>query len=251
MLEIKNLTKVYISSSKNKKKGETGRKVAVNNLSLTVKKGEIFGLLGPNGAGKTTTLRCIATLIEPTEGDVLVDGLSVSSDGSKVREKIGFLTNEIKLDDHFTAIWTMRFFGRMRGMAPEKIESRIDDLFSEFAMNDFRDKKVGELSTGMKQKLSVAVSLLHDPEVVIFDEPTNGLDIITAKAVTDYLLKLKDDGKTIIISTHIMDVARKLTDRMAIILEGELRVLGTLEEILERTGKDDLESAFFALHGEV
>ncbi|MBO7634402.1 MAG: ATP-binding cassette domain-containing protein [Lachnospiraceae bacterium] len=250
MIKINNLTKVYKLGKKKMMELKTTNpeKIAVNGLSLETREGEIFGLLGPNGAGKTTTLRCVATLLKPTDGDVSVCGFDTVKQGADVRENICFLTNEIKLDTNFTADYMFKFFGELHGMTPEAIEKRQEELFTQFGINEFKDKKIEELSTGMKQKAAIAVSLVHDPKVVIFDEPTSGLDIITARVVTDYLKTLKEQGKTVIISTHIMSEAEKLCDRIAVIINGQKACEGTLPEILESTGADDLEEAFFRLY---
>lgn len=250
MIEVKDLTKVYTLSKKqmNEQKIKSKKKVAVNQVSFQAYEGEIFGLLGPNGAGKTTTLRSIATLIKPTEGKITVEGFDVIKDAAKVRGTIGFLTNELKLDKHFTAKYTMGFFGKLHGMEEALIKKRTKELFDYFGITEFEDKKIGELSTGMNQKLSIAVSLVHDPKVIIFDEPTNGLDVITAKAVTEYLRDLKAQGKLIIVSTHIMTVAEKLCDKVAIIINGEKVIEGTVDYIKEKTGAEDLEDAFFHLY---
>lgn len=165
-----------------------------------------------------------------------------------MRECIGFLTNEIKLDPHFTPKYLFGFFGRLHGLDDATIEKRRKELFEYFDITDFENKKIEELSTGMKQKAAIAVSLVHDPKVVIFDEPTNGLDIITARNVTDLLLKLRDEGKLVIISTHIMSEAEKLCDRVGIIIDGKKVEEGTLDELLAHTGAKDLEDAFFNLY---
>lgn len=250
MLEIKDFTKIYKLSKKQMKEMRTdeNNKIAAKNITLKANKGEIFGLLGPNGAGKTTTLRSVATLLVPTQGEIFVDGVNVVKEPDIVRSKIGFLTNEIKMDEQFEVEYIFDFFGKLRGMSKEKIEARKKELFDYFKITEYKNKKVQELSTGMKQKLAIAVCLVHDPELVIFDEPTNGLDIITARAVTDYLKELKSRGKTIIISTHIMSVAEKLCDRMAIIISGEKVEEGTLNEILEKWSSKDLEDAFFKMY---
>ena len=250
MIEIQNLTKIYRLSKKEQRKQnvKAETKVAVDHVSLNIKKGEIYGILGTNGAGKTTILRCMATLLKPTEGSVSVGGADTVRAGEEVRKKIGFLTNEIKLDPQFRLRYLVRFFGQLHGMKEEEIEERKEELFRRFGILDFQDKLIEELSTGMKQKAAIAVSLIHNPEVIIFDEPTSGLDIITARAVTDYLLELKKQGKTIVISTHIMSEAEKLCDRIAIIMEGKKMMEGTLEEILRHTGENDLEDAFFSLY---
>ena len=250
MVEVEGVSKVYKLSAKKQKewniKGNT--KIAVDDVSFTAKEGEIFGLLGPNGAGKTTTLRMIATLLKPSKGNIRVQGVDVAHEGDSVRSNICFLTNELKLDPQFTPRYLFGMFGRLHGMSEEEILRRQTELFNVFGITEFQDKKVDELSTGMKQKASIAVSLVHDPEVVIFDEPTTGLDIITARAVTDYLGILKQRGKVVIMSTHIMSEAEKLCDRIAMIINGRNMFEGTIDEILESTGTRDLEDAFFSVY---
>lgn len=221
---------------------------AVDKLSLTARPGEIYGLLGPNGAGKTTALRCVASLLKPTQGNIKVKDYDTVEDSQSVRKTIGFLTNEIKLDPQFSPRYMFGFFGRLHGLDERVIEERREELFDYFGIKDFQDKKIEELSSGMKQKASLAVSLVHNPEVIIFDEPTSGLDIITARNVTDYLKHLRDEGRTVIISTHIMTEAEKLCDRIGIIINGVLVLEGTLTEILDRTNTKDLEDAFFELY---
>jgi sodium transport system ATP-binding protein len=250
MIIVNDLTKVYKLNKKQmlELKTKKNMKKAVNSLSLTAKPGEIYGLLGPNGAGKTTALRCIATLLKPTEGYITVCEHDTVKASEKVREKISFLTNEIKLDPQFSPRYMFNFFGRLHGQSEKTINERREKLFNYFGIMEFADKKIEELSTGMKQKASIAVSLVHDPEVVIFDEPTNGLDIVTARSVTDYLKLLKEEGKTVIISTHIMSEAEKLCDRIGIIINGNLVLEGTLSEILNKTNTTELEDAFFELY---
>lgn len=250
MIEVTHLTKIYKLSKKQMQgqKTKATTKVAVDDVSFTAREGEILGLLGPNGAGKTTTLRCIATFLKPTKGEVQVGPFDTVKKPLEVRSQIGFLTNDIKLDPQFSAKYLFRFFGRMHGLDDETIEKRRNELFDYFGIKEFENKKIAELSTGMKQKASIAVSLAHDPEVIIFDEPTNGLDIVTARAVTDYLQHLRDQGKLVIISTHIMSEAQKLCDRIAIIINGRKVCEGSLEEILSQTHTQDLEDAFFELY---
>ena len=250
MIQINGLTKIYKLNAKKMQELKTkeNKKVAVNDVSLEARPGEIFGLLGPNGAGKTTTLRCVATLLKPTKGSVSVCGFDTQKEGQKVRDSIAFLTNEIKLDPNFSADYMFKFFGRLHGMSEEQIVARQEELFGVFGINDFKNKKIEELSTGMKQKAAIAVSLVHDPKVVIFDEPTSGLDIVTARSVTDYLKHLRDMGKTVIVSTHIMSEAEKLSDRIGVIIAGQKVEEGTLAEILQRNEAVDLEDAFFKLY---
>lgn len=252
MIEINNLTKIYKLSKKQMQEQKTKKnmKKAADHISLTAKPGQIYGLLGPNGAGKTTTLRCVATLLKPTEGDVKVCGFDTVKEGEKVRDNIAFLTNEIKLDPHFSPKYMFQFFGHLHGMSDAEINERREKLFKYFGITEFQDKKIEELSTGMKQKAAIAVSLVHDPKVVIFDEPTNGLDIVTARSVTDYLKVLRDEGKLVIISTHILSDAEKLCDNIGIIIKGKKVIEGTLQEILTKTNSKDLEDAFFELYKE-
>ncbi len=250
MIEVRNLTKVYKLNKNEMAKRKTKKNIkrAASDITFTANPGQIYGLLGPNGAGKTTTLRCIATLLTPTEGEVKVCGYDTVKSGTEVRENICFLTNEIKLDPFFTPKYLFNFFGTLHGLSEKEIDARRQELFGYFGIEDFEDKKIEELSTGMKQKAAIAVSLVQDPKVVIFDEPTSGLDVITAKSVTDFLMKLKDEGKTIIISTHIMSEAQKLCDKVGIIIDGKLVTEGTVSEIVEKTGAEDLEEAFFVLY---
>ena len=252
MIEINNLTKIFTLNKMQMKESKTksSKKVAVDNLSLTAHKGEIYGLLGPNGAGKTTTLRCISTIIKPTSGEIYVAGHEVQKEAEKVRNSIGFLTSDIKLDPQFSPDYMFNFFGRLHNVPKEQLKQRKEELFTYFGITDFAHKDIKELSTGMKQKAAIAVSLVHDPDIVIFDEPTNGLDIVTARGVTDYLKKLRDEGKLVIISTHIMSEAEKLCDRIGIIVDGAKIAEGTLSEILEETDTDDLEDAFFKIYKE-
>lgn len=247
MIEINHLTKMFKLNKKQQKELKTKDtlKKAVDDLSLDIKEGEIFGLLGTNGAGKTTTLRCMATLLKPSEGTITVNGFDTVKQADKVRASIGFLTNEIKMDPQFSPDYMFSFFGRLHGMSEKAISERKQELFEYFGVTEFKDKKIESLSSGMKQKISIAVSLVHNPEIIIFDEPTTGLDIITAKAVVDYLKKLKEEGKTIVMSTHIMSEAQKLCDRIAIIVDGRLVACGTLNQLLEETKTEDLEDAFF------
>ncbi|MDD3126159.1 MAG: ABC transporter ATP-binding protein [Candidatus Izemoplasmatales bacterium] len=244
---IKDITKTYILSKKQQKieRVKDKRKVAVNGLSFTAYKGEIYGLLGPNGAGKTTALRCISTLIKPDSGDIIVNGHSVITDPEGVRQSIGFLTSDLQLEAFFTPNYLFDYFARLRGVTEDIIKERKKQLFEKFGIDRFAEVKVGELSTGMRQKVQIAISLLHDPAVIVFDEPTNGLDVLTAKVVTDYLTELKNEGKTIIISTHIFSVVEKICDRVGIIINGKLLLTETIDEA--GGTEANLENQFFEL----
>jgi len=246
-VSVQNISKTFTLSKKQMKieKSNSKKKVAVNGLSFDAYRGEIFGLLGPNGAGKTTTLRCISTLIKPDSGDILIDNYSVVKEEEKVRSSIGFLTSDLKLEDFFTPNYLYDYFSKLHGIDPEVSEARKEKMFQRFGIDKFREVKVGELSTGMRQKVQLVVSIVHNPEVIIFDEPTNGLDVLTARAVTDYLKELRNEGKTIIVSTHIFSLVEKICDRVGIIIEGKLKVVDTLSKIIG--DKLSLEDYFFDL----
>lgn len=249
ILEVKNLKKTFTLSSKQQRieKTKLKKKVAVNDLSFTAYKGEIFGLLGPNGAGKTTTLRILATLINADEGDAIVNGFSVKNNSADVRKNIGFLTSDLKLEDFFTPNYIFDFFAELYGISPEVRDKRKAELFAKFGIDKFAEVKIANLSSGMKQKISLVISIIHDPEIIIFDEPTNGLDVLTAKVVTDFLLELKKQGKSIILSTHIFSLVEKICDRVGVIIEGKMIKCGTLAEVCD--GKT-LEDAFFDMYKE-
>ncbi len=246
IIEVKGISKIFKISKKQMKKDnlKSREKKAVNNLSFNIKKGKIYGLLGPNGAGKTTTLRCITTLVDFDGGDILYNGKSLKDD-KDARKKIGFLTGEVKLDENFTPNYLFDMFGRLYEMDENQIVKRKKELFKLFDIEKFSEVKVGKMSTGMKQKLSIAVSIMHNPEVIIFDEPTNGLDIITAKTVTDFLYRLKEEGTTVILTTHLMYLVEKLCDEVGIIIDGKMQMEGTLEEVYTKTSTNNMEDAFF------
>ena len=247
ILVVNNLSKTFKLTKKQQKINKTKEtiKVAVNDLSFVAYEGEIYGLLGPNGAGKTTTLRMISTLIRPDSGDVLVDGYSVLKNPDEVRSRIGFLTSELKLEDFFTPNYLYDYFSELYKIDKEVSLKRKKELFEKFEIDSFKEVKVADLSTGMRQKVSLVISIVHDPDIIIFDEPTNGLDVITAKTVTDFLIELKNQGKTIILSTHIFSLVEKLCDRVGIILDGKMVLTDTLKNIC---GEKSLEDVFFDLY---
>ena len=247
MLISQGLRKTFTLSKKQQQLEKTIQKikVAVDGLSFTANRGEIFGLLGPNGAGKTTTLRMLATLIRPDEGDATLDGVSVVKDPDAVRSRIGFLTGELKLEDFFTPNYLFDFFSDLHGVDPAVAAARKAELFGKFGIDRFAEVKVANLSTGMKQKVSLVISVVHDPDVIIFDEPTNGLDVLTAKVVTDFLLELRERGKTVILSTHIFSLVEKLCDRVGIIIDGRMVACGSLSAVCDGLS---LEDRFFELY---
>ncbi len=246
-IRAQNLSKTYPLSAQQRRAHHDGtrRNVAVADLSFNVEDGEIYGLLGPNGAGKTTTLRMLAALIKPDSGDAFIGGASVVSDPMAVRRTMGFLTSELKLEETFSPSYLFDFFSELHKVDQTVRDERKHDLFQRFGIDAFAQTKVADLSTGMKQKTSLAVSLVHDPRIIIFDEPTNGLDVLTAKTVTDFLVELRRGGKTILLSTHIFSLVEKVCDRVGVIIGGRMVASGTLETL---TGGRSLEDAFFDLY---
>ncbi|MFR8088328.1 MAG: ABC transporter ATP-binding protein [Lachnospirales bacterium] len=249
ILKVEGLCKTFHLSAKQQKLEKTHDKVriAVDHLNFTANEGEIFGLLGPNGAGKTTTLRMLATLIKPDSGDAVVDGSSIVKAPDQVRSKIGFLTSELKLEDFFTPNYLFDFFSHLHQVPEKTIQNRKEQLFTRFGISPFAEVKVANLSTGMKQKVSLAISIVHNPDIIIFDEPTNGLDVLTAKVVTDFLLELKKQGKTVIVSTHIFSLIEKICDRVGIIIQGKMILCDSLMEIC---AGQSLEDRFFKIYAE-
>jgi sodium transport system ATP-binding protein len=247
IIEVEELTKTFRLSRKRRKTESAAgaKKTAVDRISFSVDAGEIFGLLGPNGAGKTTTMRIIATLIKADSGRVFVDGEDIKEQPLKIRRKIGFLTGDLKLDDFFTPAYLFDFFAGLRGIDKKESRRRRDILFKRFGIWDYAHERISALSGGMKQKAALVISVAHDPDIIIFDEPTNGLDIVAAKMVTDFLPELKKQGKTIILSTHIFNLAEKVCDRVGIMLDGKLVKCGAMDAV---TGKGSLEQVFFSLY---
>lgn len=247
VLTAVNLRKTFRLSAKQRKIEKTPlrEKIAVDGLSFSAKRGEIYGLLGPNGAGKTTTLRMLATLIKPDSGDAVIDGFSIVRQPEKVRSKIGFLTSELKPDEFFTPSYTFDFFSELQNIPAQVRDERKKMLFSRFGIDKFAETKISDLSTGMKQKTSIAISLVHDPEFIIFDEPTNGLDVLTAKSVTDFLLELKARGKTILLSTHIFSLVEKICDRVGVIIDGKM---AAEDSVAALTREKNLEDVFFDIY---
>ena len=240
MIRVSNLKKEFYDKKR-------GKIEAVNGVDFHCRRGQIFGLLGPNGAGKTTTLRILATMMKPTEGEVLVNGYHVVKEAHKVRQSIGFLSGETGLYDRFTPRETILFFGRINGLSEKLISTRMGDIFKILDMGSFKDVRVDKLSTGMKQKLSIARAIIHDPSVLIFDEPTVGLDVITARVVVNYIKEFRKQGKCIIFSTHQMQEAEKLCDEIAIIHKGKILSEGTLADLQAKFQEVDLEDIFFKL----
>jgi sodium transport system ATP-binding protein len=227
-----------------------GQFTAVDKISFKVSKGEIFGLLGENGAGKTTTLRMLSTMLKPTSGNAVLMGFDTQKEPEKVRAHIGILFGgETGLYDRLTASENIAYFGELNGMSKEAIRERSQHLAEAFGMQDFMDKRASKLSKGMKQKAAFARSIVHNPDIMLFDEPTSGLDVTASRDVQDFILECKAEGKTIIFSSHSMSEVEKLCDRIGIIHKGKLVECGTVEELKEKYGDDDLEEIFVRLAG--
>ena len=237
MIETRGLVKTF----KDKKRGEIR---AVDNVSFVCKPGEIYGLLGANGAGKTTTLRMLATILEPTDGTAIVCGYDVIETPEKVRANVGFLSTATALYPRLTSQEMVEYFGRLNGLDEATLKRRVDEIFTRLDMNSFRDRRCDKLSTGMKQKTSIARTLIHDPQVMIFDEPTLGLDIMTARTIIEFIRECRQRGKTVIFSTHVMSEVDKLCDIIGIIQSGKLLAEGSLAQLRERYKEDDLEEIF-------
>jgi sodium transport system ATP-binding protein len=240
MIQVENLTKSFRDLRR-------GLVHAVDHVSFTAHPGEIFGLLGANGAGKTTTMRILCTVLRPTGGRAIVAGYDVATQPSQVRQNIGFLSANTAIYDRMSAWELVQYFGRLYGLTEERLRERLETVFASLQMNDFRDTLGAKMSTGMRQKVSIARAIVHDPPVLIFDEPTVGLDVLVARAVQHNIEKLRELGKCILFSTHIMREVERLCDRVAIVSRGKVLACGTLTELRERYGQHDLEELFFAL----
>ena len=243
MIEARHLVKRF----RDKKRGAV---CAVNGVSFSCRPGEIYGLLGANGAGKTTILRMLATILAPSEGTAIVAGYDVAKDSHIVRSRVGFLSTATALYGRLSAQEMVEYFGRLHGLDEPTLRRRIDEIFTRLEMNDFRERRCDKLSTGMKQKVSIARTIIHDPPVMIFDEPTNGLDVMAARSITDFILQCRGQGKTVIFSTHVMTEAEKLCDRIGIIHSGKVRAEGTLEELRARYAQPSLEEIFVQVSGD-
>ena len=239
MITVKDIHKSYTKDTE-----------TIKGVSFEIGKGTIFGLLGPNGAGKTTLMQIIATLMKPTNGTVEIAGMSPDKDLLKIHKLLGFLTTEIKLDPVSTPDRLFDFFAELYDIPKDEIINRKEKAFARFGITPFAGRRISELSTGMKQKISIAISLLHEPPIIIFDEPTNGLDILTSRQVTDYLKELRNEGRCIILSTHIFSVAEELCDEVAVLVDGKIVAQGTVDELTALTGEKNFEDAFFKIYVE-
>ena len=240
MIHAHELTKSYADLRR-------GDFIALDHVSFHAKPGQIYGLLGPNGAGKTTALRILSTVLRPSGGSASVAGFDVVTQPSLVRHQIGFMSANTAVYDRMTAWEMVEFFGRLYGVGAEQLRERMEDLFERLKMQEIRDLLGSKMSTGMKQKVSVARAIVHDPPVLIFDEATSGRDVLVARALLDTVSELRDQGKCIIFSTHIMREAERLCDCIAIMHRGKILAEGTLGELCDRYEQTELEELFFQL----
>ncbi|GAC1475117.1 MAG: ATP-binding cassette domain-containing protein [Isosphaeraceae bacterium] len=240
MIQVEHLSKSFLDYQR-------GWVSAVSDVSFACHPGEIFGLLGPNGAGKTTTLRILSTVLRPTTGRAVVAGFDVSTQAEQVRAHIGYMSASTGIYDRMSAWELVEYFGRLYGLGKDQLTERMESIFGWLQMNDFRDTLGSKMSTGMRQKVSIARTVVHDPPVLIFDEPTSGLDVLVARNVLQKIAELRDQGKTIVFSTHSMHEVIKLCTRVAIIHRSRVQAEGTPAELLERYDQPDLEELFFHL----
>jgi len=240
MVEAEGLTKAYPDL-------ETGEFLALDNVSFRVGPGEIFGLLGPNGAGKTTALRILSTVLKPTSGFARVNGFDCSTHPDQVRYSIGFVSNNTAIYDRMTAWEMVEYFGRLYGIPQDRLEDRMELIFEQLQMQEIRHVAGGRMSTGMRQKVSIARAIVHDPPVLVFDEASLGLDVLVARALLDIIRSFREQGKCIIFSTHIMREVERLCDRVGILYRGKMLATGTLAELSETYHQEDFEELFFEL----
>lgn len=237
MVRVSGLKKYF----HDKKRGEIR---AVDGVELECKPGEIVGLLGLNGAGKTTTLRLLATILRPDSGSIEIDGIDGRANPERVRARIGFLTGATGLYPRLTPRETLVYFGELAGMDKSLLRRRSEELIARLDMGEFADRRCDTLSTGQKQRTSIARTLVHDPPLLILDEPTSGLDVVTSRAIVEFIREARSHGKCVIFSTHIMHEAAKLCDRIAILHAGRIRRVGTLSDFRSWYGQDDLDDIF-------
>jgi sodium transport system ATP-binding protein len=237
MIEVSNLRKSF------------GKVKAVNGVSFTARDGEITGLLGPNGAGKTTTLRMLYSLLPPDEGEIRIDGLDPTRDAMEIKRTLGVVPDSRGLYSRLTARENISYYGELHGMSKNAIRGRIDNLIETLDMGDFIERRTEGFSQGQRVKVAIARAMVHTPQTILMDEPSNGLDVMSTRALRHYIRDLRSEGHSVVLSTHIMQEVAALCDRIVIIATGEVAADGTAEELLERSGCTSLEDAFVKLIG--
>lgn len=252
MIEISDLRKEFILSRQQRKELNTkdSKAIAVDGISFQCEPGRVFSLLGPNGAGKTTTLRMLSTIFKPTSGSISICGIDAIAHPQEARRKIGFLTGSTGLYARLTPNEVIKYFADLYGISKADFEQRKDKLYTLLDMHDFQGKRIGKLSTGMKQKVSICRTMIHDPEVVVFDEPTSGLDVITAENIIKLIRDCKNDGKTVIFSSHIMSEVDLLCDDLAIIHKGKMLFNGTMSDYKNQMQAENITAEFIRIVNE-
>ena len=244
MLIVNNVSKKFIKSIDKNKREEF---YADCDISFDVKEGEIFGIIGPNGAGKTTLLRMLSGIMEPSDGEIVIDDMNYKDKGLEIKKKIPFLSGNTKLYKDISPIELLEMCGEYYGVDKDILEKRIKEIIERFDMNDFAYQKIENLSTGQYQRVSIARCLVHDPKYYILDEATSGLDVISGKVIIDFIKEEKKRGKCIIYSTHYMEEADSICDRIMMMNHGRVLIKGTISEIKEKSGMTNLREAFFSL----
>jgi sodium transport system ATP-binding protein len=242
MIQVEQLMKTF----HDKKRGEIR---ALDQASFEVRPREIFGILGPNGAGKTTLLRLIATVLKPTGGTAIVNGRDIVKEPAAVRASIGFLSGDMGLYGRITAREILAFFGRLGGMDGPALQDRIREVIERLDISSYADTRIDKLSSGMRQRVAIGRTIVHDPPVLILDEPSYGLDVPSARLIENFVLDARNRGKCIVLSTHVMEEAEYLCDRIAVIHEGRVRITGTMDDLRAATGKTRLREIFLDLLG--
>ena len=246
MIEINNVSKEF---EKNIDKKKTIKFYADKDISFSVKDGEILGLLGPNGAGKTTLLRIIAGIMKPTSGKVMIGGKDLNKNEIEIKKNLSFLSGNTKLYKDISCVELLKMCGAYYAMDKELINKRIDEVVKRFDMEAFKDQRIGSLSTGQTQRVGVARCVVHDPHYYILDEATSGLDIISSQVIIDFIKEERDKGKCIIYSTHYMEEAENICDRVVLLNKGNIIAVGTPKEIEKKTNTTNIRDAFFSLIG--
>ena len=246
MLEVKNITKEF---TKQVNKKETIKFLADDDITFTASEGEVVGILGPNGAGKTTLLRMIAGIMEPTSGEVIIDDMNHKNNSIDIRKKIAFLTGNTKLYKDISPYELLIMCGEYYGISKNKLEKRVKEIIKKFDMESFKHQRIETLSTGQYQRTSISRCMVHDPKYYILDEPTSGLDVISSKVIIDFVKEAKEKGKTILYSTHYMEEAENICDKIVMINKGKIIITGAPEEIRKKTKTSNLRDSFFALIG--
>ena len=243
MIQVDNISKTFHDPKR-------GQVHAVNNISLTCRPGEIYGLLGPNGAGKTTLMRMMATILAPTSGSATVNGYDVVLQPAHVRASIGYLSGSTALYDRMTPREMVNYFGSLYGLSKVETSRRVERIFAALEITDYADGRCDKLSTGQRQRVSIARTIIHEPPVLIFDEPTNGLDILASRSIIDFIRLCRDEGRTVIFSTHILSEVESLCDRIGVVAHGKLVTEGTMDDLRRQTGHTTLHDVFLSLIGE-